>query len=568
MPLFVKAPEHTRAGTNRWTCLVVLTVTLTTQFGCESPDARSGDAVAVADAMSAITPESIRAPMRFLAHDLLEGRDTGSRGYDIAAHYVASELESMGLEPLGDAGGFFQQVPLRKALLDVEQSSIVVTRDGAPHALELGADVVLRPPFNETQTRIEAPLVFAGHGISAPELDYDDYAELDATGAVVLVLSGAPARFGSTERAYFSSNDTKAQQALAKGALGVLVVLTPTDEARRPFASMQSSMSRPSMQWIDPETNNVSSAGSQLALSGVVSRAAAQALLEGSAHSIDDIFASLDSDSGELPRFALSATVTAQSVGTHEDFESPNIVARLTGVNRADEAVVITAHLDHVGRGRSVDGDDLYNGAYDNASGVAVLIAVARAFADTASPPDRSIIFLALTAEEKGLLGSDYFAHHPTLPAESIVANVNADGALMFHPLHDIVAFGADHSTILEPVSRAASDLGIDLSPDFMPEQVIFIRSDQYSFVRAGIPAVYPFVGNETGNDRVDGRKVLDEWMTTRYHKPSDDMEQEMDFEAGADYAKLTYLIGHYIAAAENRPAWNEGDFLGEKFAR
>jgi Zn-dependent M28 family amino/carboxypeptidase len=177
-------------------------------------------------------------------------------------------------------------------------------------------------------------------------------------------------------------------------------------------------------------------------------------------------------------------------------------------------------------------------------------------------------VFVALTAEEKGLLGSDYFVHHPTIPIESIVANVNADGALMLHPLHDFVAFGADHSTISDAVSRAAADLGLDVTPDFWPEQVIFIRSDQYSFVRRGIPAVYPFVGNETGNDRVDGRALLDEWMANRYHKPSDDMSQEMDFEAGADYAKLCYLIGHYVSAANERPTWNEGDFLGERFAR
>jgi Zn-dependent M28 family amino/carboxypeptidase len=199
-----------------------------------------------------------------------------------------------------------------------------------------------------------------------------------------------------------------------------------------------------------------------------------------------------------------------------------------------------------------------------------VVLAVARAFA-TAPPsarPARSILFLLVTAEERGLLGSDFFVHHPSVPQESIVANVNVDGALMLHPLHDVVAFGVEHSSILNPVQRAAERLDIALSPDFMPEEVIFIRSDQFSFVKQGIPAVYPFVGADTGSfgEDEDGELLLREWMTTHYHKPSDDMRQEMDLAAGAKYTKLIYLIGQFLATDPEPPTWNEGDFLGEKF--
>jgi Zn-dependent M28 family amino/carboxypeptidase len=212
-------------------------------------------------------------------------------------------------------------------------------------------------------------------------------------------------------------------------------------------------------------------------------------------------------------------------------------------------------------------GDDIYNGAYDNASGVAALIAVARAFSELSTRPERSLLFIAATAEEHGLLGSDYFARNPTVEGE-LVANVNMDGVLMFHPLKDVVAFGADHSTLREPVERAAEMLDLKLSPDFMPEEVIFIRSDQFSFVRQGIPAVYAFVGTDTGRPGVDGEKILREWMVTTYHQPSDDMTQEMDFEAGADYARLEFLIGYLVAKAPERPRWNEGDFLGDRFTR
>ncbi len=183
------------------------------------------------------------------------------------------------------------------------------------------------------------------------------------------------------------------------------------------------------------------------------------------------------------------------------------------------------------------------------------------------TPLDRSLVFIAVTAEEKGLLGSEYFARNPSVEGE-LIANVNMDGVLMFHPLRDFVAFGADHSTIAGPVQKAAEMLDLKVSPDFMPEEVIFIRSDQYSFVREGIPAVYAFVGTDTGNASIDGERILRDWMAGTYHKPTDDMKQEMDFEAGADYARLPFLIGALIANAPERPRWNDGDFLGEKFAR
>ena len=282
------------------------------------------------------------------------------------------------------------------------------------------------------------------------------------------------------------------------------------------------------MRWLDPSTGEPSGATVPF---GALNRETAEELLSFSVV-----------DPTEAGGRDLSQSVILRAVGQHEDIESPNVAARLGGTDFEEEHVVYSAHLDHVGFGTEVDGDDLYNGAYDNASGVAVLLTLARAFSRMEPPPKRSLLMLAVTAEEKGLLGSDYFAHHPTVPRDTIVANVNADGALMLHPIRDVVAFGVDHSTLLEPVSRAAEWLDIALSPDFMPEQVIFIRSDQFSFVQQGIPAVYPFVGTDTGEERVDGRALLDDWMGTRYHKPSDDMSQEMDFEAGVDYTKLAYL--------------------------
>ncbi len=538
-------------------------------LGCErrAPRPEKLDSV-----LESIGPEEIRAHMGFLADDLLEGRDSGTRGYLLAARYVRAQFESMGLAPAGDDGTYYQTVPLRRASLDERGCSMaIVGPNGVSTALRFGEDYVLVPAFEAGDRETRASLVFAGYGISAPELGYDDFLDIDASGKILLVLSGAPESFGSTERAFYSSRENRASTAIEKGAVGILFIQTPTDEARRPWAVTRRFLSAPAMTWIDPANGRPHSAASGLAVVGMLGPEAARSLFGESPSSLETIFERLTDEAGP-PRFDLAREAIVRSRSVVFDFGSENVVARLEGGSpeKAGEHVVFSSHLDHVGRKATEgngDGDDIYNGAYDNASGVATLLAVARAFGELPTRPDRSLVFVAVTAEENGLLGSDFFARHPSFEGE-LVANVNMDGVLMFHPLRDIVAFGADHSTLLKPVTRAADMLDLKLSPDFMPEEVIFIRSDQYSFVRQGIPAVYAFVGTDTGNPKVDGEKILRDWMVTRYHHPSDDMEQEMDFEAGADYARLEFLIGYLVAESPERPRWNDGDFLGEKFAR
>ncbi len=523
-------------------------------------------------ALEDIRPAEIRAHMSFLADDLLEGREPGTPGYALAARYVATQLESMGLSPAGEDGTYYQRVPLRRASLEETGCSLAILDEGGRStSLVFGKDYLLFPRFEAGDRETRAFLVFAGYGISAPELGWDDFAEIDTEGKILVVLSGAPASFGSTERAYYSSRENKAAAAVERGAAGMLMIQTPVDEARRPWSRTREFFSGSSMTWIDSVTGSPQSQASALEASGMLGPEAARSLFAEAPVPLEAIFERAEGDAGP-PRFELGRKAVIRSRSVVSDFESENVVASLEGRNldRAREHVVFSSHLDHVGRGTSnkgIDGDDIYNGAYDNASGSAALLAIARAFSELEPRPDRSLVFLAVTAEEEGLLGSDYFARNPTVEGE-LVANVNMDGVLMFHPLHDFVAFGADHSTLREPVQKAASMLSLKVSPDFMPEEVIFIRSDQYSFVRAGVPAVYAFAGTETGDPAIDGEKILREWMSTTYHKTTDDMKQEMDFEAGADYARLEFLIGALVANAAERPRWNEGDFLGEKFAR
>jgi len=229
--------------------------------------------------------------------------------------------------------------------------------------------------------------------------------------------------------------------------------------------------------------------------------------------------------------------------------------------------VIYTAHLDHLGVGTPVNGDSIYNGALDNAAGSAALMEVARAFASLPQAPRRSVLFLAVTGEEKGLIGSDYYAQHPTVPIQSIVANLNMDGLAVLYPLRQLVPAGAEHSSLDATVRQVAARTGIELGPDPYPEEALFVRSDQYSFVRRGVPALYLDVGLKTDSG-LDAAVLVQEWIRTRYHTPQDDVGQPMDLVSGARHAQFNFLVGLEIANASERPAWNRGDFFGRLFGR
>ena len=253
---------------------------------------------------------------------------------------------------------------------------------------------------------------------------------------------------------------------------------------------------------------------------------------------------------------------------SQEEITSPNGVGVIRGTDPelADEFVVFSAHLDGLGRGAPEDGDDIYNGAYDNAMGVALMIETARALAK--APPRRSVLFLAVTGEERGLLGSDYFAHYPTVPSASLVANVNLDMPLFLYPLADLVAFGAEHSSLKAPVAAAAEAEGFLLTPDPLPEETLFVRSDQYSFVRKGVPAVFLVSGFNSADEALDGEELFRAHLTTHYHRPSDDLELPVDWDSALRFARTKARIGQLVGNDDLRPTWNEGDFFGEKFGR
>jgi len=519
-------------------------------------------------ALKVIQPDAIRAHMRFLSDDLLEGRGSGTRGYQIAAHYVATELESIGLQPMGLNHTWFQPVPLRKIELLREQSWFALGDQQQEMRMVDGEDyMLLGRPVSE-DVSVEAPIVFVGFGVTAPEFQYDDYAGIDVHGKIVAWLWGGPAPFPSTQRAYYSDRWVKARNAVAHGAVGMIVLMLPEDQKRAPWNWLVPQLKAPSMRWLDNK-GMPSDSFPELRGIALLSQKGAELLFRGAPKSLDETFAAARSSRSQP--FALPIKAKIHTVTRLTSIESPNIIAGLRGSDPKlrDQYVVYTAHVDHLGLCAPSEGDKVCHGALDNASGVSCVLEVARAFASLLQRPRRSILFVFVTGEEKGLLGSDYFAHYPTVPREQIVANINIDGApgILF-PLKDIVPLGAEHSSLSEDVRRAASRLGYEISPDPMPEEVFFIRSDQYSFVRQGVPAVFISDGAKSTDPKQDGEAILKSWLTSNYHTPKDNMDQPFDFESAAKAARLNFLVGFEVAEQAARPTWNAGDFFGQKFAQ
>jgi hypothetical protein len=513
----------------------------------------------VEPALSAIRPEGIRAHMRFLADDLLEGRRTGTRGYDVAARYVAARFEELGLEPAG-AGGYLQPVPLLEMATSDAECSLTLLRGEQKTELEYGPDFLVRGVAEASS--VSAPVVVAGFGATAPELGYDDYAGIDARGKIVVVMLGAPATFPHDQRAYYSDGLVMAANATAHGAVGILVIFTPELEKRLPWEMLRQHSRWPSLAWTDEQGKPASYVPNIAGLS----RKAAEKLFEGAPHRLDEVFKI--GETGKPLSFDLPLHASLHTASRTRRLESPNVAAVLRGSDPRlkDEYVVLSAHLDHLGMEEG-EGDTIYNGAYDNASGVAILLEVAKAFANLPAPR-RSVLFLAVTGEEEGLNGSGYFARHPTVPVERIVANTNLDMFLMLYPLRDVIAFGAEHSSLGGVVEEEARGLGLEVSPDPFPEQVLFIRSDHYSFVKQGVPAIFLTGGFRTADPAVDGAALWGRWMQETYHKPGDDLSPPIDFGAGVQFAKLNFLISYRVAQDEKPPGWKPGDFFGEKFGR
>ena len=500
----------------------------------------------------------VQADVEFLASDSLEGRDTGSRGYLIAADYVVSQFRSIGLEPAGDNGSWYQQVPFRRASYE-KPPVMTITIGGKQVALRYGSDAALRPSFKVKSRNLSAGFVFVGYGIKDSRYSIDDFRGLDLKGKIAVALQGAPSGLPSDIAAHI--NSSKPRFAAAAGAIGYLEVRRNDGGNDRQVGRF----GRPGIDWVDPAGKS----GSELAgidLMLAVSNGWEGRLFEGAPKSLDAVRREAKSNSRVGPRgFALHPTISIQAESKWEDFTSPEVVGVLRGSDPAlaAEHVVLMGHLDHLGmRTDAKSGEDaIYNGAIDNAAGVATMLEAARLFAAQPIRPKRSILFIANTGEERGLLGADYYANHPTVPAASIVGAVDLDMPLLLYPFADVTAFGADHSTIGKTVADAGRTMGISVSPDPMPQEALFTRSDHYMFVRRGVPAVLLMTGHANG-----GKAHWDSYLGRTYHSPKDDLSQKIDWSAGARYALLNYRIARAMADAPQRPMWLQGDYFGDLF--
>ena len=516
----------------------------------------------------------ISTRIRFLSDDLLEGRFTGSRGHAIAERYVASELQSMGAEPGGDAGSFLQTVPMRGAMKDPAKSSLLIhSRGKADTKLKIDEDFILASDMRTASVDVDAPLVFAGFGVTAPEYGYDDLAGLDLKGKIAVVFTGAPLSdkddyFPPTAHAVHADGREKIARLAARGAVGMFTVFRPEDEERLPWARVTKQSHIEQMTWLKDGEPGTSAAGA--ALRGSMHWKTFDAILARAGAGRDTAALSSAVTARALKGFDIPVSLHGKLGSTLRNLESHNVVGILRGSDPklSAEYVVYSAHLDHLGFGVPIDGDAIYNGAMDNASGTAAILEIARAYSLAPKRPARSILFLACTGEERGLLGSDYFARYPTVPAGSIVADFNDDMVLALGPMHDIVVFGAEHSSLGPLVDAAAGSLGLQTSPDSEPKQVLFIRSDQYSFVRQGIPSLMIGPGLKDDQGKTDAyaakRKA---WIATHYHAPQDQWEPGYDYEGMAQVARVELLAGFAVANAPERPSWTKGDLLARMFA-
>lgn len=498
-----------------------------------------------------VQPDSIRAHIKFLADDRLKGRLPGTPGYQQAADYVISKYKSMGLIPAGENQTFIQTVKLRRAKLNKDETRATFTNATSSKDLEFGNDYVAYPNYEEPNVTLTAPLVFAGYGISEPEFGYDDYAGIDAKGKIVVLVSGAPDKFPSTVRAHVMNRNTRVKTALEKGAVGVILRGPPTGLQNQVYSIVNSG----SVATVD---NTLSG----LKFSGSISQQLFGTMLNMTTDEIAKILLSLKE--GKPSSFELQSSLQVKVTTTYSDSDSYNIIGKITGSDRTlkDEYVVYSAHLDHVGVGTPVKGDSIYNGAHDNASGVSCILEVARVYSALKQKPKRSILVVMVTSEEMGLLGSAYFASHPTVPKEKMVANVNMDMPTLIGPLLNVLPLGAIHSSLMNPVKAAATYVGAAIADDPEPEQNRFTRSDQYSFVQQGIPAL-----NIRYVEPGGGTEKTKAWRAEFYHQPQDEfVEANFDFEAARKYVQLCFLIGYQVAQEKKRPTWNEGDLFGKKF--
>jgi Zn-dependent M28 family amino/carboxypeptidase len=493
-----------------------------------------------------------------LATDEMEGRFTGSAGYLKAAQLVASTFESYGLKPAGANGTWFQPVNFKVQRVVAERSSLALVDGSDTIPLTLGQDAYLTNRVPQPQA-IEAPLVFIGYGLHMPEVGHDDFAGMDLKGKIVVVMNGGPREVSAALKSHARRAET--WKALEKaGAVGMVSLLNPKS-MDIPWERQVGNAVSPGMYLADPKLQETK--GPQF--TATINPAQAEKLFAKSGHTYAQVLALADAQ-GSMPRFPLNLVLKATVTAETTDTTSPNVVALLEGSDPKlkSEYVVLTGHLDGLGVNATGSGDRINNGALDNAAGIASMLEAARRIQAQGLKPKRSILFVAVTAEERGLLGSQAFAFDPTVPRSQIVANINIDMALPLWPFTAITALGEPESTLGADVRAVAQAQGVRVLPDPQPDRNLFIRSDQYNFIRTGVPALALKLGFELGTPE---ERLQQAWLRERYHAPADDLSQPVDKVAATKLNQYLEALLLRVADAPERPKWLETSFF-RRFAQ
>ena len=496
--------------------------------------------------------------IQYLASDDLQGRNTGSEGHRKAATYIAGEFERSGLKAAGTSG-YFQPVKFDVREIVEDRSSVAVVRNGKAQPLKLGEDAVISLRGDIADGDTDAPAVFAGYALKVPEKNYDDLAGLDLKGKIVVMLSGGPSSIPGPLKSHYQSAGERWKFLKDAGAIGIATIQNPKS-ADIPWSRSTLARFQPSMNLSDPALQETQG----LRFSLTINPDHADKIFTGTGHTIAEILDAADHDR-TLPRFPLGANIRAHVSLKRSQVESQNVVGLLPGTDPKlrNEYVVMTAHLDHVGVGQPINGDSIYNGAMDDASGIASILEVAHMLRESKASLRRSVLFVAVTGEEKGLQGSKYFASHPTVNGKSIVADINLDMFLPLHALHYLEVQGVDESTLGDDIRAVAKAAGVEVQSDKEPQRNLFIRSDQYNFIKHGVPALAFKFGYVPGSPE---EKLHKDWLKNRYHAPSDDLNQPVDKEAAAEFNQIILKLAERVANANERPQWKANSFF-KRFA-
>ena len=509
--------------------------------------------------MASINPERIRAHVKYLASDLLEGRGTGQRGGDIAAEYIATEFSLYGLKPAGDDGSYLQKVPMVGiATIDDGTTFSLVPQHGAPLDLKNRVDYVAMDETGKTDTTIDAPIIWIGYGIDAPEYKWNDYAGLDVKGKVLLMLvneppSDDPNFFKGKALTYYGRWAYKYEEAARQGAAGVILI-HKTEMASYGWEVVRNS-------WGGERSYLRNDPAPKLKVASWIQLDVARKLVEECGMNLDEMIVA-----AQKPGFKaepLPAKLNAHILSKVRPFDSNNVVAMLPGSDPSlkDQAVMYSAHYDHLGIVPGMPGDNIYNGAQDNATGVGILLEIAHAYSTAKQAPPRSVYFTSVTAEEQGLRGSEFFGKHPPIPAKEISLDLNYDDVPPLGVPQEVQVTGAERTSFYPAVQKMAKEFGLTIIPDPNPNAGHYYRSDHFSFARVGVPSFSIGEGDlYQGHDREWGVQKAKDFVKNDYHHPSDEYHPSMDFAGDAVMARFGFALGWDAATQKSEVSWVPGD--------